>query len=170
MSLNTDMKKMRSFKFFKSCSANCHSRLNLAENVHCSVLKRQDKPHPGDRRPVQPSGSVLQPGGVTLAAVASRSVAVQNEDSVNGSLEQLTPRQSPPQPPRRWITGARCTIGVPSRGSIGWSCRKCSTASSVPSVSGGPLGARGAPTLTLRQRCWNRCSSACAASLSVCTS
>ena len=48
--------------------------------------KPQDKPRLGDRRPVPPRGSVLQPGGVTLAAVASRSVAVQTEDSVKGSL------------------------------------------------------------------------------------
>ena len=48
--------------------------------------KGPGKPGLGDRRPVPPRGSVLQPGRVTLAAMASRSVAVQTEDSVNGSL------------------------------------------------------------------------------------
>ena len=56
--------------------------------------KRPRKPGPGDRRPVPPKRSVLQPGGVTLAAMASRSVAMQTEDSVSGSLtlfDWLTP-------------------------------------------------------------------------------
>ena len=44
------------------------------------------KPGPSERRPVPPRRSVLRPSGVTLAAMASRSVAVQTEDSVSGSL------------------------------------------------------------------------------------
>ena len=63
---------------------------NVAVKTEVSGNKRQDKPGPGDRRPVPPRGSVLQPGGVTLAAVASLSVGVQTEDPVNGSLSLWT--------------------------------------------------------------------------------
>ena len=82
----------------------------------------------------------------------------------------LLQRQSLPQSPKRWMMGARCTNGVPSKGSIGRSCRRCSIASSLPSVSGGTLDVRRAPTVTLRQPRWNRCRRACAALLRTCTS
>ena len=50
----------------------------------------------------------------------------------------------------------RCSGGAPCRSSTGWSCRRCSTASCLPSASGGPLSVRRAPTLTLRQKCWTQ--------------
>ena len=59
---------------------------NGAVKTEGSGNKRPNRPGPGDRRPIPPRGSVLQPDGVTLAAMASRSVAVQTEDFVNGSF------------------------------------------------------------------------------------
>ena len=55
--------------------------------------------------------------------------------------------------PRDSQMGARRTSGAPSRSSIGWSCRKCSTLFSTPSTSGGALGDRRAlsPTAMLEQ-------------------
>ena len=63
---------------------------NAAVKTESSGNKRPVKPGLGDRHLVPPRGSVLQPGGVTLAAMASRSVVVQTEDSVRGSF-WLTP-------------------------------------------------------------------------------
>ena len=89
--------------------------------------------------------------------MATRYVAVQTEDSVCGSLSLwgwLTAATVTSTATQTLVMGARCTNGVPSRGSIGWSCRRCSITSSLPSTSGGTLGVRRA--LTLRQRCWKQ--------------
>ena len=72
---------------------------------------------------ILPKGSVLQRSGTKLAAMATRSVALQTEDPISGALcgTGSRPRQSLPQPPKRWMMGARCTNGGQSRSSIGWS-------------------------------------------------
>ena len=71
---------------------------------------------------VLPRGSVLHQSGTKLAVMATRSVAVQTEDLICGALSCGTGsrlRQSLPQPPTRWMLGARCTNDAPPRSSIG---------------------------------------------------
>ena len=82
--------------------------------------------------------------------MATRSVAVQTEDSVCRSLSLWD-----------WLTPATVSSTARSlhqwrsiQGSTRWSCRKHRTIFSTPSTSGRTLGDRRA--LTLRQRCWNR--------------
>ena len=110
-----------------------------------------------DKRSVLPTCSVLQQN-VKLAAVATRSVAAQTEDPSCGGLslwDWLTPTAGT-STATQTTAGDRYTNGAQSRGSIGWSCRKCSIMFSPPSTSGGTPGDRRALTLTFRQRRWNR--------------
>ena len=131
---------------------------NKRPQTEGSGSKRHVAPGLGDRHFVPPRRSVLQPDGVTLAARASRSVAVQTGDSVHESFslwDWLTPRtldggRSPHQ--RRSFQGRHWT-----------ELRKVQH--DIPQTSEGtPLD------LTLRRRCWSRRMSASRASLRTCTS
>ena len=80
--------------------------------------KRPDKPGPGDRRPVPAQGSVF-------AARRRHTGGAQLKTPSTGRSplwDWLTPANSHfHSPSKRWMMGARCTNGVPSRCSIGWS-------------------------------------------------
>ena len=126
----------------RNFAPNCSGRTNRSGSGSSHWRRTAHQPsQQAQTSCVPPRGSVLQQSGTKLAAMTVRTEKTPPAGRYP-LRDWLTPRQSLPQPPKRWMLGIRCTNGAPSTGSIGWSCKKGSMMFSAPSTSGGTLGDR----------------------------